>query len=291
MRSRLPRGSFCFRECGARPGFSLEGPCEGRLCDAAGPRASVKMSASCSLGRIWFCPVPYPHKPEEHNLQSCYARNKFRGTCAAAHSQSGPCVHQTTRPFPRHFWRGAFDTPPRLGFAAGKQVGNSIVRNDIGVVWMSCEFRIGAGPGSIKKLMRIYFLSILTDTSRLRKSGTVALLADPMPSPGVMGASAIRQVCSPESRLTEVRPAQVCSAHVCSQSVRVAQIRRAQARLAPISPAEPPPTQVRPAQIGPEQRRLNQACRQSARHRPRPDQTRASSTPVAIRPVSRCPAD
>src|SRR3954454_2626441 len=30
--------------------------CEGRLCDAAGPRASVKVSASCSLERIWFCP-------------------------------------------------------------------------------------------------------------------------------------------------------------------------------------------------------------------------------------------
>jgi hypothetical protein len=49
-------------------------------------------------------------------------------------------------------------------------------------------------------------LSILTDTERRRKSGIIALLADPLPSPGVMGASAIRQVCGPESRLTQVRP-------------------------------------------------------------------------------------
>jgi hypothetical protein len=70
-----------------------------------------------------------------------------------------------------------------------------------------------------------------------------------------MGASAIRQVCSPEIRLTKVRPAQVCSAHVCSQSVRVAQICLAQARLAQISSAEPLPTQVRATHIGPQRLR------------------------------------
>ena len=100
---------------------------------------------------------------------------------------------------------------------------------------------------------------ILTITGRPDKSATVACPSHPMPSPGVMGAAAIHQVCSPEIRLAEIRRAQVCSAQVCSQSVRVAQIRRAQARSAPISPAEPSPMQVRPAQIGPEQRRLHQA--------------------------------
>src|SRR3954470_22298573 len=49
-----------FWECGARPGFGLEGTCEGPLCDAAGSRGSVKVSASCSLGPIWFWPEPYP---------------------------------------------------------------------------------------------------------------------------------------------------------------------------------------------------------------------------------------
>ena len=102
-----------------------------------------------------------------------------------------------------------------------------------------------------------------------------SLPSDPMPSPGMMGASAIRQVCSPEIRLTEVRPAQVCSPHVCSQSVRVAQIRLAQARLAPISPAGPPPTQVRPAQNGAQPLRLNQARGQGAQPGSRAAQCRA----------------
>ena len=60
------------------------------------------------------------------------------------------------------------------------------------------------------------FPGILTDAGRPRKSGTIALPGDPTPSPGVMGNSATREVCSPESRLAEVRPAQVCSAQVCS---------------------------------------------------------------------------
>src|SRR5215213_9199270 len=83
---------------------------------------------------------------------------------------------------------------------------------------------------------------ILTDTGRPCNSGTRALPSDPMPSPGVTGTSAVRQVCNPEIRFTDVRPAQVCSAHVCSQSVRVAQIRLA----------------------APQQLRLNQAYRQGA---------------------------
>ena len=53
------------------------------------------------------------------------------------------------------------------------------------------------------------FPSILTDTDRPRKSGPIALPSDPMPSPRVMGASALRQICSLEIHLTEVRPAQV----------------------------------------------------------------------------------
>ena len=72
--------------------------------------------------------------------------------------------------------------------------------------------------------------SILTETGWPRKFVPIALLADPLPSPGVMGAAAVHQVCNPETRLAEIRPAQVCSAHGCCR--RSASLRSAAPRLA-----------------------------------------------------------
>ena len=133
--------------------------------------------------------------------------------------------------------------------------------------WDRCRSRFHNKP--YKNLL----IGILPDTGRPRKSGTRALPADPMPSPGVMGASAIRQVCSPEIRLTEVRPP------------RSGLLR---ARLLPVGPRRSDPPC--PGSLGADQPRgAASHTRAPGAHRPRPVASHCPTGSATLEPAHTSP--